>query len=575
MRHRQPAFFTTLLCLVLGTGLPACDRARPLNADRIFHDATILTLAAGQAENGKSPTALAVRDGRIVAVSNLASGGYPAHWAGAETEITDLDGKVLMPGFVQSHAHFNLIALKRMTVDLAPPPDGKIGSFADLKTALAAAAENIPPGHPIMGIGYDDTLILEKRHPTRAELDGISTQHPIILLHISFHLAVLNSKALEMAGVDAQTPDPEGGLIRREAGGTRPNGVLEETAMNVIGKILPQPAPRQVFSTYDAVIQDLLAKGYTTIVEHASDEAMEKGFAAYFASRPVPVDIIAYRRVVPGSDMPENITRADVKGFKLGGIKLFLDGSIQGHTGHLSSPYHVQPAGKADDYRGYPHLPTESFRELVNRAYRADLPIMVHANGDAAIDTLLDALDAAEAAHPGNTIRPVGIHAQTMRRDQLDRARNLGLIPSFFVDHVYFWGDRHRDVFLGPERAARISPAGSAEKRNMIYTLHDDAPVVPADPFRSMWVAVTRRTSSGRKLGADEAITREAALRALTLNSAHMHYIEDEKGSLEIGKKADMIVLDANPLTVPETQLREIRVLETVKDGMSVHTSGG
>ena len=570
-----------LFALLVSLTLVACDQpeainAEPLNADRIFHNANILTMSFKNGHDEMSiANAVAVKDGRIIALTDDIS-EYPDNWVGQNTQISDLNGLTLMPGFVQSHAHFNLIVLKKMTVNLAPPPDGGVANLTTLKNALSTAAQKIPAGYPIMGIGYDDTVMEEKRHPTRDDLDAVSTEHPIIIMHISFHIAVMNSKALEMAGIDAETPDPEGGHIQREPNSNRPNGVLEEAAINVIGKMLPQPSPQQVFKTYDVVVQDLLALGYTTIVEHASDSAMEKGFEAYFASRDVPVDMIAYRRVLPDTEplasQMANMTREDINGFKLGGIKILLDGSIQGYTGHLSQPYHVTPASKDVSYRGYPHLPPEKFNNMLMQAYADDIPLLVHTNGDAAIDVLLDGLEKANTAYPDNSLRPVSIHAQTMRQDQLDRAKELSLIPSFFVDHVYFWGDRHRDIFLGPERAAKISPVGSAEDRHLIYTIHDDAPVVSADPFRTLWVAVARLTSSGEKLGADEAITRQQALKALTVNSAYQHYIETHKGSIEVGKKADMIILDGNPLTVAEAELRHIKVLETVKDGETVYT---
>ncbi len=565
-----------LFSLLVSLTLVACDQREAINADRIFHNANILTMSFKNGHDEMSiANAVAVKDGRIIALTDDTS-QYPENWVGQNTQISDLNGLTLMPGFVQTHAHFNLIVLKKMTVNLAPPPDGGVANLTSLKNALTAASKQIPAGFPIMGIGYDDTVMEEKRHPTRADLDAVSTEHPIIIMHISFHLAVMNSKALEMAGIDADTPDPEGGHIQREPNSNRPNGVLEEAAMNVIGKMLPQPSPQQVFKTYDVVVQDLLALGYTTIVDHASDIAMEKGFEAYFASRDVPVDMIAYRRVLadtePLATQMANMTRKDINGFKLGGIKILLDGSIQGYTGHLSQPYHVPPAGKDVSYRGYPHLPPEKFNNMLMQAYADDIPLLVHTNGDAAIDVLLDGLEKANTAYPDNSLRPVSIHAQTMRQDQLDRAKGLSLIPSFFVDHVYFWGDRHRDIFLGPDRAAQISPAGSAEDRQLIYTIHDDAPVVSADPFRTLWVAVARLTSSGEKLGADEAITRQQALKALTVNSAYQHYIETEKGSIDIGKKADMIILDGNPLTLPEAELRHIKVLETVKDGETVYT---
>ena len=265
-----------LFCLLGSLALVACDQpmainAAPLNADRIFHNAHILTMSfENEHDEMTIANAVAIKDGRIIAVTNDTM-NYPDNWLGQNTQITNLDGRTLMPGFVQSHAHFNLIVLKKMTVNLAPPPDGGVANLTNLKDALSAAAQKIPAGYPIMGIGYDDTMMEEKRHPTRADLDAVSTEHPIIIMHISFHLAVMNSKALEMAGINEDTSDPEGGHIQREANSNRPNGVLEETAMNVIGKMLPQPSPQQVFKTYDIVVKDLLALVYTTIVEHARD----------------------------------------------------------------------------------------------------------------------------------------------------------------------------------------------------------------------------------------------------------------------------------------------------------------
>ncbi|HCV49139.1 MAG TPA: amidohydrolase, partial [Rhodobiaceae bacterium] len=200
-----------LFSLLVSLTLVACDQREAINADRIFHNANILTMSFKNGHDEMSiANAVAVKDGRIIALTDDTS-QYPENWVGQNTQISDLNGLTLMPGFVQTHAHFNLIVLKKMTVNLAPPPDGGVANLTTLKNALTAASKQIPAGYPIMGIGYDDTVMEEKRHPTRADLDAVSTEHPIIIMHISFHLAVMNSKALEMAGIDADTPDPEGG----------------------------------------------------------------------------------------------------------------------------------------------------------------------------------------------------------------------------------------------------------------------------------------------------------------------------------------------------------------------------
>jgi hypothetical protein len=194
----------------------------------------------------------------------------------------------------------------------------------------------------------------------------------------------------------------------------------------------------------------------------------------------------------------------------------------------------------------------------------------VHGNGDAAIDDILDAFEAAQAAHPRDDARPIVIHAQMARDDQLDRMRALGAIPSFFSLHTFYWGDRHRDLFMGPERAARMSPARSAADRGLRFTIHADAPVVPMEPLRLVWSAVQRRSRSGATIGAAERIDVMRALRAVTIDAAYQHYAEGLLGSLEVGKLADLVILDRSPLDDPE-RIDAIQVVETVLGGRSAY----
>jgi predicted amidohydrolase YtcJ len=245
----------------------------------------------------------------------------------------------------------------------------------------------------------------------------------------------------------------------------------------------------------------------------------------------------------------------------VGAVKLVADGSIQGYTGYLSEPYHVPP-GDDPGYRGYPRIPREALFERVARQHARGLQLAVHGNGDASIDDILDALEAAQRDDPRADARPVVVHAQMARPDQLDRMAALGAVPSFFVLHTYYWGDRHRDVFMGPERAARMSPARSAEERGIRFTLHADTPVVPMEPLRIVWAAVNRRSASGASIGPGERIGVMRALRAVTLDAAHQHFEEADKGSLEPGKLADLVILDRSPLDDP-TGIDRIRVLET------------
>ena len=547
--------------------LAACEEqltTQQEKADRVFINGKVLTMAS------KTPMAqaVAIKDGRILAIGSTSR---ITRFQGDATQITDLNGKVLMPGFFQTHAHFPFIAMKSQLVNIDPPPSGDVVDIASLIKKLQTVASQTPAGQPIFAIGYDDTLMKELRHPTKFDLDKVSTNHPVFLIHISFHFATMNSYALNLINVTADTPNPEGGIIRRVSGTQEPDGVFEEAAMVYLEKLMPKPDPQQIFKSYTKTMYDLAAKGYTTVVDHASMAEGEQAYQAMAKMQLLPLDLVAYRRLASDKDPKISPSLNYENNYRLGGYKIVLDGSLQGYTGYLTKPYHVMPPHQHNDnHRGYPHLPPETLEKLVLRAFEENAPLLVHTNGDAATDVYLTAVEKARAAYPENEIRPVIIHAQTMREDQIDKAKKLNMLASFFVDHVYFWGDRHRDVFLGPDRAARISPTASSLRKGLRFTLHDDAPIVAADPLRSAWVAVNRQTSSGKILGQNQRITVLQALKALTLDAAFQHFEENEKGSIEIGKRADMIILDNDPTRVESMRIKDIQVLETIKDGQTV-----
>ena len=258
---------------------------------------------------------------------------------------------------------------------------------------------------------------------------------------------------------------------------------------------------------------------------------------------------------------------------RFGAVKLVADGSIQGYTAYLREPYHLAP-GDDPTERGYPRYPKEELLARVASYRAAGHQVAVHGNGDAAIDDILDALEAAQQGDPQLDARPVVIHAQMTRPDQLERMQRLRVIPSFFALHTYYWGDRHRERFLGPERAARISPARSAQALGVRFTLHCDTPVVPMEPLRLVWAAVNRRTTSGQELGPEERIDVVSALRAVTLDAAFQHFEEDLKGSLAPGKLADLVILGRSPLAVEPAEIAGIPVLETIVGGETVWRSG-
>jgi predicted amidohydrolase YtcJ len=257
--------------------------------------------------------------------------------------------------------------------------------------------------------------------------------------------------------------------------------------------------------------------------------------------------------------------------FRIGGAKLSLDGSPQGKTAWLTEPYRVAPAGRGTDYSGSPAMTDEQANAFVDEAFKNGWQILVHCNGDAAADQFIRAVRLATAKYGPGDRRPVMIHAQTVREDQLDAMKELGIIPSFFGMHTYYWGDWHRDTVLGPERASRISPAASALKRGMPFTQHHDAPVALPSSIMVLFSQVNRVTRSGEVLGPEQRVSVMDAIKSITINAAYQYFEEPTKGSLEPGKLADFVILDQNPLTVDPMKIKDIKVVETIKEGTTIY----
>lgn len=571
------------LTTVLAIGLTACSTPPPdgspsaaaarVTADAIYSGGPIVTVD----EAHPSAEAVAVKDGRIVVVGTRADAEA---LRGPATVVHDLAGRTLLPGFVDAHGHVSTVGLQAVSANLLAPPDGPNASIALLEQSARAWMKTSPVAGTyglVIGFGYDDSQLQEQRHPTRDDLDRISADLPVYFIHQSGHLGVANSRALELSGITAATPDPPGGVIRRRAGSKAPNGVLEENAhfMVLMQLVFAKLGPEQLRGMLMAG-QDLYTKyGFTTAQDGATDAVSLQGFIAAAAAGQLKIDIVAY----PGSltlgdgavmEGPYH-SRSYAGRFRIGGIKVILDGSPQGKTAWLSQPYFKPPAGQPASYAGYPALPDAEARAIIERAFSQNWQVMAHVNGDAAIDQFLDAVEAAAKKHPGGDRRPVAIHDQTTRLDQIDRMKALGGMPSFFPMHTFYWGDWHRDSVLGAERAENISPTGWALQRGMKFTTHHDAPVAFPDSMRVLAATVTRTTRSGRVLGPSQRIAALDAIKAMTIWSAYQHFEEATKGSIEAGKVADFVVLSDNPLTVDPARLAGITVLETIKAGQSIY----
>ncbi|WP_406644870.1 amidohydrolase [Aliisedimentitalea scapharcae] len=502
--------------------------------------------------------------------------------AGAETDLraqlsssateVDLQGKTMLPAFIDPHGHFpdpGFIRLFR--VDLASAPRGDCPGMATALERMRAKTAETPPGDWVMGVSFDNTAIAEQRMPTRAELDSVSTDHPIWVLHASGHNGTANSMALERHGVNRDTPDPVGGRFGRDPETGALTGVIEGiSAMGAMGDTNFLIDRDRFWQGFDACRDEYLEHGVT----YAQNAWSSPDMIAHFASLPANVDPGIDIEILPVGEMEpqfsQNLGAAQWPGnphFTLGPRKLFTDGAFQLQTAYLSEPYH-KPANPGAPC-GMTYVDADEHHAQVKKLHDMGFQIHCHCNGDAGLDLFLDAVEAAQTANPRSDHRHTVIHGQTTRDDQLERMVRLGVTISFFSAHIHFWGDRHYDTFLGPERAMRISPAASAEKYGVRYTIHNDASVTPTRPIHLAHCAVNRLTASGRQLGADQKVSVLSALRAQTIDAAWQVFQEDRRGSIEVGKLADFAILSRNPLTAPE-QLADTKLVQTIRRGQLV-----
>ena len=535
------------------------------SATHVYRNGTILTMDSG----GSQAQALAVRGETILAVG---SDTEIMALADPHTVVTDLRGRTMLPGFIDGHSHFVSAGLMAATqLDLSSPPVGGVKNIAEIKGLIRAKAAETPKGEWILGFGYDDTGLEDKRHPLASDIDEVAPEHPVLLRHVSGHLSACNGLALAKANYTKDTPDPVGGVIRRDEHGN-PNGVLEEPpAREPVFRHIPAPTEADWMEGIKAACAAYTAKGVTTA---------QDGFTATgdwgALKRAHELGLLRNRvQILPGlgccdlnqftSHASGTPLTADRK-ISLGAVKHLVDGSLQCYTGCLSNPYHkiIYDLPDGPMWRGYPMEPEQQFIEKVVGLHRQGWQLAIHGNGDDAIQMILNAYEEAQKRYPRADARHIVIHCQTVREDQLDRIKRLGVVPSFFVVHTYFWGDRHYEMFLGQDRAERISPLRSALKRGIPFSNHNDTFVTPIDPLLSVWSAVNRRTSGGRILGENQTIPVMDALRSVTSWAAYQACEERIKGSLEPGKLADFVILEANPLTVAKETIKDIGISATI-----------
>lgn len=613
-----------LLLAAPGLGLPAA-LAGPGPQATIYSGGEILTMVGDRPSYAE---ALVEHDGRILQVGPLAEA---LRIAGPGARRVDLAGRTLLPGFLDAHGHLPDYVATWGRPDLSPPPVGRVTSVADIQAVVRRWLREhpAPAGQLVFFSGYDDSLLAERRHPTRSDLDAVSATVPILLLHASGHLVVANSAALALVKIDRASPDPAGGHIQRDPLSGEPNGVLEETAGYPFLPLLPQPSLPERLARLDEVQRWWASYGLTTAQDGLSNPANLELLREAGRQGRLILDVVAYpfsQTLGKPSELEPKLGQVEIvrppaaawqlgsmqanaggsyappaaaaqtgtaaagsgghvgtptrlrvgvyeNGLKIGGIKLTSDGSPQGRTAYLSQPYTTPPPGQAADYRAYPVMTQQEVDDWIALGWRNNIPMITHTNGDAAVEQLLTAVARARARYGARDLRPVAIHAQLARPDQVERMAALGVVPSFFSAHTFFWGDWHRRN-LGEARAAGISPLATAQRLGLRFTNHNDAPVVPPDMLRLVATAVNRTTRSGFVLGPKERVSPYVALKAITDWAAYQYFEEGSKGTLEAGKRADLVILERNPLRADPGTIATIRVVETIKDGRSIYRLG-
>ena len=527
----------------------------------IYYNGTILTMN----DNQKIVQAICIENGKILATGNDET---ILAYRQEDSTCIDLHKQVMMPAFIDPHSHFFGLANSLSECDLT-----EAQSFDDIIEKLQhfIAENHIPKGEWVRGRSYDQNFLKEGTHPTKDVLDKASSEHKIVISHVSSHMGCANTLALQAKHIDANTPNPKGGVVHRYKDSQEPNGFLEENAFIQWMQSGQAPKPEEIMKNVQKAQQIYASYGITTVQDGMVAAPLYDILTHLAQNHQLYLDVIGYMDVVTAQNIVEDPNNHYVNQyqnhFKIGGYKIFLDGSPQGCTAWMSQPYENQK-----DYKGYPIYTDEQVAHYIDVALQDHQTLLAHANGDMAAEQFISLYEKASQTHE-NLYHPVLVHAQLTRPDQLERMPALGMIPTFFIAHTYYWGDIHLKNF--GKRGESISAAKTALDLGLPFTFHQDSPVVPPDMMKTVWCAVNRITRNGNVIGEDQKIDVYSALKAITIHGAIQYGEEKEKGSIEPGKQANLVLLSDNPLTIDCKKLDQIQVLETICQGKTIYKKTG
>ena len=562
-------------------------RATEPNSDHlIFVGGDIITMAGPEAAYVE---AIVVEAGRI---AFLGSRAEAMRLRRATTQVIDLGGRTLLPGFIDAHGHMVYYGK-----NLADASLRGVADIPELVRRMQAHLAQAPGEGWIVGMGYDPLKMPEKRHPTAAELDAISPDRPVLVVHASGHGGSMNHAMMRALGIDEKTPDPQGGEYVRAPGGKTPLGPMEEVALIDVRNRRPPFEGADADRVFTAAAAVWARNGQTTAMEcglglGADDVSL---VLRAIERKLLPIDLVvfakddkvdevtkqaygvgqAYGTEASGTAQKLRAVRPDMDGryvnrVRLGGAKFWLDGNPV--LAWMSKPFAVPPPGRDTDFHGYSQITDEVLFKAFDEHWTTPFQINMHLNGDEAVEQALRAIEAAVARHGMRDHRPVFVHCAYVRPDQIARMKALGAIPSFLTISLFNQGDDLAPIF-GAERMATTNATASMQRAGIPFTLSHDAPVTPPEILPLVWAATQRTTQGGQVLAPEQRIDAYTALRAVTADAAFQIREETTKGTLEVGKLADFVVLDRNPLKIPAAQIRDIAVVQTIKEGRAVFTA--
>ena len=514
--------------------------------------------------------AVAVKDGKVLAVGTTSE---MKTWKRSGTEIIDLEGKIVLPGLIDSHLHMVGTGIALSQINCRTPP---IKSISDLADAVKEKASDVKPGEWILGRGWDQAKLSDHRDPNRWDLDEASSENPVWLTRTCGHLSVVNSRALEIAGISKDTPQPVGGHIVKDENG-EPTGLLQEgPAMDIVRQHIPS--------------QDL--ERTAEAIKLASNAFSEVGITGVIEAGIEPLDMRAYQKVateggltvrvnmmlrgrVTGESAEESAAR--IKDFPMTtgygddllrflGLKLLIDGGVGGRTALLREPYEDDL-----DNIGILTMAEEDLQKRVDAGNLAGMMVGIHCAGGKAMDIVLNAFEETDKLKPIKGRRFAIIHAYQPTEQNFETCRRLGIAVASQPSFLYYLGESYYEN-VGHERSEWLKPHRAWIDNGIIVASGTDSPVTPYLPFPSLWTSIARRTEVNNvQMGTEQSITREEAIRLYTINGAYHTFEETIKGSVEPGKLADMIVVDRDILTCPLDDIKETKVLRTILGGKTVY----